>query len=262
MKRNILLTRLIIFLSLLINTAHAQTILKTDELNNWEFWDNMEKAKPANMTYKDGTPLKEGNYILEMRGDNKASLYVNKMGKIDGQISFSGLKPSMEIKMTFRNDTLVEYKKIRSGVILASAYLKGNIFYNKDSENTQYESEQRYRNGERIYSKNMNLSGWDIQDDIKGTREFYYGDSNIIQSRSTFKGLQPGIVSTEEEFDKKGILESKVIKYENGKVKTIKKDGSYEVLVPSAKGNDYIYQYSNKGKLLNKTEVVYPSIGF
>lgn len=222
----------------------------------------MEKVKPQNIRYQDNTTLKEGNYTLDFQGEIKASFYINSLGQIDGTMSFSGLEPSMDVKMIYRNDTLVKYEKIQSGVILESAYLEKNIFYNKSSENSQYESESRYQNGELIYSKSMNLSGWDIQDNIKGTREFYYDTSNIIQSRSTFKGLKPGIKSMEEEFDKKGKLESKVIKYENGKVKTINKDGSYEILVPSDNGNDYIYKYSNKGKLLNKTTAVYPSMGY
>jgi hypothetical protein len=55
-------------------------------------------------------------------------------------------------------------------------FRKGHFFYEKEYEdNGDFKRESRSLKGKQLYSKGMNLSRWDIQDELKGIREFHYG---------------------------------------------------------------------------------------
>lgn len=261
MKRNISFSGFIIAFFLLSMQVHGQVAyLKQNDVINGRIGDGMSNAQPQNLRYKDNSLLKKGRYILERDEKNiKMSFYINTLGQIDGEVSMTGLAPSWDVKSIFRNDTLIKYDALRSGIPIKSGYLDKGIFYKKEyNEQGELKNEYRYKNGEQIYSKSMNFSGWDIKDDINGIREFYYDQSNIIRSRTTSKGLDKGITSMREEFDEQGKLKTKIIQYEDGKEKTIRQDGSYKIFIPSTKSDHFIYEYSSKGKLLRKDKVIYP----
>ena len=255
MKKNILILHFILVVFLSITECYGQIHLKQTDVINGGIGDNMHKAQPQNLRYKDSSLLKEGRYILDREEkDLKMSFYINALGQVDGEALTIGLPPSWEIKTVFRNDTLIKYDGLQSGIILRSAYYDKGIFYEKEFDNQgEFKNEYRYKNGEQIYSKVMNPSGWDVRDAFNGISELYYGESDIIRSRTTSKGLDKGIILMEEKFDEKGKLETKVIKYKNGNEKTINQDGSYEILI---RANQNIYEYSSKGKLLSTRKVI------
>ncbi|WP_133558596.1 hypothetical protein [Pedobacter duraquae] len=253
-------------LMLLTILTHGQTNIKQSELQGFSIGKRMEKHEPQNVRYKDGKPLSAGSYVvlMDQEGRNaqgmKVSFQVNNTGKIDGEMNFDLPDKTFEIRGLYKNDTLVRVDKKINGMLVESNYFDGDVFYEKEFEdNGDFKSESRSRNGKTFYSKRMNLSGWDIQDEIKGTRTFYYGKTDRIQSRSYGKNLGKGITAMEEKFDEKGMLINKEINYADGRKKTINRDGSYELLTPSNSG-DKISEYSSKGKLLKTYNAVYPTM--
>ena len=246
--------------------VHAQTILKQSELKNFTVGKYMEKGEPQNARYLDGNKLKPGKYsvLMDEEGrnskDNRVVFEVNSAGHIDGELQYLGLDPSISPKVIYKNDTLIRVETRKNGKLIRSNYFENGIFYEKEFEaNGDFKSESRSVKGKQIYSKGMNLSGWDIQDELKGTRIFYHGKTNVIESRTTVKNLGKGISKMEEKFDEKGMLLTKELSYMDGRKKTINNDGSYEIVVPTNSG-DKVSQYSSKGKLLKTFVSGYPTI--
>lgn len=261
MKRTLLTSTLI----LLISCVQAQINIKQSDLLNFSIGKDIQKHEPQNIRYQDGKPLASGDYVVLMDREGRRSqgmksmFHVNEAGKIDGEMNFDLPDPTFNVKALYKNDTLVRIDKKRNGKLIETSYFKNDIFYEKEFEsNGDFKREARYRKGEMIYSKGMNLSGWDVQDELKGTRTFYYGKTNKIESRTTSKNLEKDATFMEEKFDEKGILISKEIKYANGKRKRINKDGSYEIATPT-NGGDQVSQYSSKGKLLKTFMAAYPA---
>jgi len=251
----------------IMQKVQAQTHLKQSELKNFTIGKYMENGEPQNACYLDGTKLKPGKYsvLMDQEGrdskNNRAVFEVNSAGHIDGELIYLGLDPSISPKVIYKNDTLIRIETRKNGKLIRSNYFENGIFYEKEYEaNGDFKSESRSIKGKQIYSKGMNISGWDIQDELKGTREFYHGKTNVIESRTTVKNLGKGISKMEEKFDEKGILLSKELNYTDGKKKVVNKDGSYEIIVPTNSG-DKISQYSSKGKLLKTFVSAYPTIG-
>lgn len=246
--------------------AHAQTNIKQSDLQDFSIGKDMEKHEPQNVKYKDGKPLSPGKYIVQMDQEGRSAeglksiFEVNTSGKIDGEMSFEMPDRSLESKALYKDDILVKIDKKINGKLLETSYFDQGIFYEKEfEENGDFKSESRSKDGKRIYSKSMNLSGWDIQDDIKGTRTFYYGKTDIIESRSTSRNLEKGATWMEEKFDEKGKLITKEIRYGDDKRKVINRDGSYEIIISTNEG-DKVSQYSSKGKLLKTYVAAYPTM--
>ncbi|MDI3321431.1 hypothetical protein [Pinibacter soli] len=262
MKKNASHLILVLTLFLLTTTnTFGQIALKNSDLKDyWNMEWDMEKLKPQNLRYKDGTLLKKGNYIFDSeRGGLIVSFYVNDSGQIDGAlVAIKGLPPLSDLQLNYRNDTLVKYERKKEGVVVQYEYLEGDTFYKKEyDEQEKLLCERRYRNGESIYSKGLNPSGWIVDDEVKGIREWYSGESNIVFQRETYKNLQEGITQKTEEFDEKGNPERTKIYYKDSREKTISSNGHYEIYNPK---DGFIYKYSNKGKLLKKTKLVSPMI--
>lgn len=251
---------------LLLTNLQAQNNIKQSDLQDFSIGKSLEKHEPQNIRYKDGKGLALGKYAILMDEEGQSanglnsSFQVNDLGKIDGEMTFEMPGGNFDVKALYKDDILIRVDKKLDGKLVESNYFEGDIFYEKEFEtNGDFKSESRSKGGKVIYSKRMNLSGWDIQDEIKGTRIFYYGKTDKIESRFTDKNLEKGVASMEETFDEKGILTNKEIKYTNGKKKNINKDGSYEILTPTNDG-DKISEYSNKGKLLKTYTANYPTM--
>ena len=257
---------IISFLLLLAVSAQAQTSIKQSELQGFSIGKRMEQHEPQNVRYKDGKALSAGRYVVLMDREGRnaqgmeVSFQVNHAGKIDGQMDFNLPDKTYDIKATYKNDTLIRVDKKINGRLVESNYFDGDVFYEKEFEtNGDFKSESRSRDGKTFYSKRMNLSGWDVQDEIKGTRTFYYGKTDRVESRSYGKNLEKGVSRMEEKFDEKGARINKEISYADGRKKNIHKDGSYELLTPTDSG-DKISEYSSKGKLLKSYKAAYPTI--
>jgi uncharacterized cupredoxin-like copper-binding protein len=254
-------------LLLLMTSLKAQITIKQSDLQDFSIGKDMEKHEPQNIRYLDGKAVAPGKYVvlMDQEGQNskglKSSFQVNDSGKIDGEMVLDMPGGAFELKVVYKDDILIRVDRKLKGTLVESNYFEGDVFYEKAFEdNGDFKSESRSRAGKVFYSKQMNLSGWDIQDDIKGTRTFYYGKTDKIESRITDKNLEKGVSSMEEKFDEKGILDSKEIKYIDGKRKNISKDGSYEMIIPTDDGGDKITQYSSKGKLLKTSIARYPTM--
>lgn len=246
--------------------AHAQTNIKQSDLQDFSIGKNMEKYEPQNARYKDGKMLSPGKYIVLMDEEGRSSqglksiFEVNASGKIDGEMSFEMPGQSLESKALYKDDILVKIDKKINGKLIETNYFDQGIFYEKEfEENGDFKRESRSKDGKRIYSKSMNLSGWDIEDDLKGTRTFYYGKTDIIESRSSSKNLEKDATWMEEKFDEKGKLITKEIRYGDDKRKVINRDGSYEIII-STNAGDKVSQYSSKGKLLKTYIAAYPTM--
>ena len=265
MKRNIPFSGFIIVVFLLSLQIHGQVVyLKQNDVINGSIGSNREEVQPQNLRYKDSTLLKEGRYLLEQEEkDIKMSFYINTKGRIDGELLTFGLKPPGELITIYKNDTLIKYEAKYSGTIIRSEYLEKGIFYRKKyTREGKLKSEERFRDGKTFYSKRMDwngLYGWVIKDSENGIDETYYKETNVVKRRTTTKGLKQGMELMKEEFDENGKLQTKVIKYKDGKEKTINQDGSYQIFIRSINNNDYIYKYDNKGKLLDKEKQIYIS---
>lgn len=255
-----------LFLVLFATCAQAQTNINQSDLLNFRIGKDMKKHQPQNIRYKDGKTLAPGRYVVLMDQEGrsgqgmKSSFNVNSAGKIDGEMNLDLPDKTFAVKVSYKNDTLVRVDRMEKGKLVESTYFDKGIFYEKEFEvNGDFKSESRSRDGKLLYSKRMNLSGWDIQDEVKGTRTFYYGATDKVESRTTDKNLGKGISTMEEKFDEKGALVRKEIKYADGRRKTVNPDGSYELLIPADSG-DKISEYSSKGKLLKTYIAVYPTM--
>lgn len=255
-------------LSLLVTAVftNAQTTIKQSDLQDFSVGKEMEKHQPQHARYKDGKTLAPGKYIMIMdeEGSNsvgfKSLFEVNNSGNIDGEMNLETPDKTFDVKAVYKDDILIRIDKKLNGKLIETFYFDQGIFYVKEFEpNGEFKSESRAIDGKTVYSKSMNLSGWDVEDDIKGTRTFYYGKTNTIESRTSSKNLEKDATWMEEKFDEKGILISKEIKYGEGKKKIIKKDGSYEIMVDTDKGYE-ISEYSSKGKLLKTYIAAYPTM--
>jgi hypothetical protein len=242
----------------------AQTNIKQSDLKDFSIGKEMEKHEPQYTRYKNGNKLAPGKYIMEMdeegHNDEKVtSLFeVNGSGNIDGEMNFELPDKNFVVKAVYKDDVLIRIDKKLKGILIGTSYFDQGIFYEKEFEtNGDFKSESRARDGKVIYSKSMNLSGWDVQDDTAGTRTFYYGKTNTMESRTSEKNLEKEATWMEEKFDTKGTLISKEIKYGEAKKKIIKKDGSYEIMTDTDKGYQ-ISEYSAKGKLLKSYVAAYP----
>lgn len=247
-------------------SAKAQINIKQSDLLDFSIGKEMEKHEPQHIRYKDGNKLAPGKYIMLMDGEGKndetvKSLFeVNDSGNIDGEMNFEIPDKSSAVNAVYKDDVLIRIDKKLNGILIETSYFDQDIFFEKQFEpNGDLRSEWRAKDGTLIYSKSMNLSGWDVQDDIKGTRTFYYGKTNKVESRTSSKNLEKDATWMEEKFDEKGILISKEIKYGESKKKIIKKDGSYEITVDTDKGYE-ISEYSSKGKLLKTYIDAYPTM--
>lgn len=255
-------------LSLLVTAVFtkAQTTIKQSDLQDFSIGKEMEKHQPQHARYKDGKTLAPGKYIMIMdeEGSNseglKSLFEVNNSGNIDGEINLDAPDKNFVVKGWYKDDILIRIDKKLNGTLIETSYFDKGIFYEKQFEaNGDFKSESRAIDGKIVYSKSMNLSGWDVEDDTKGTRTFYYGKTNTIESRTSTKNLEKEATSMEEKFDEKGKLISKEIKYGLGKSKIIKKDGSYEVMIDTDKGYK-VSEYSAKGKLLKTYVAAYPTM--
>ncbi|MDP9962106.1 hypothetical protein [Chryseobacterium lathyri] len=246
--------------------AKAQISIKQSDLQDFSIGKEMEKHEPQHIRYKDGNKLAPGKYIMLMdeEGENdktvKSLFEVNVSGNIDGEMNFEIPDKNFVVKALYKDGVLIRIDKKLNGTLIETSYFDQDIFYEKQFEtNGDFKSESRAKDGTLIYSKSMNLSGWDIQDDIKGTRTFYYGKTNKIESRTSTKNLEKDATWMEEKFDEKGTLINKEIKYGEGKKKIIKKDNSYEIMIDTDKGYQ-ISEYSAKGKLLKTYMAAYPTM--
>lgn len=246
--------------------AQAQTNIKQSDLRDFSIGKDIEKHEPQSVKYKDGKSLAPGKYIVLMdeEGSNseglKSLFEINNSGKIDGEMTFDMPNKTFDVKVIYKDDILVRLDKKQEGSLIETNYFDQGIFYEKKFEkNGDFKSESRSKDGKLLYSKGMNLSGWDVQDEVEGTRTFYYGKTNKIESRSKSKNLEKGATWMEETFDEKGKLISREIKYGDDKRKTIKPDGSYEITIDTNEGAK-VSEYSTKGKLLKTYVAAYPTM--
>ncbi|NML69294.1 hypothetical protein HHL23_05745 [Chryseobacterium sp. RP-3-3] len=255
-------------LSLLVTAVftNAQTTIKQSDLQDFSIGKEMEKHEPQHARYKDGRTLAPGKYIMLMDEEGKndktvKSLFeVNDSGKIDGEMNFETPDKNFVVKGLYKDDILIRIDKKLNGKLIETCYFDQGVFYVKEFEpNGDFKSESRAIDGKAVYSKSMNLSGWDVEDDVEGTRTFYYGKTNKVESRTSTKNLEKEATWMEEKFDEKGELISKETKYGLGKSKKIKKDGSYEVMIDTDKGYK-VSEYSAKGKLLKTYVAAYPTM--
>ncbi|MCT2406111.1 hypothetical protein NZD88_00905 [Chryseobacterium antibioticum] len=255
-------------LSLLVTAVFtkAQTTIKQSDLQDFSIGKEMEKHEPQHIRYKDGKTLAPGKYIVIMdeEGSNsegfKSLFEVNDLGKIDGEMKLDTPDKTFDVRAVYKDDILIRIDKKLNGKLIETYYFDQGIFYEKEFEpNGDFKSESRAIDGKAVYSKRMNLSGWDVEDDVEGTRTFYYGKTNKVESRTSTKNLEKEATWMEEKFDEKGKLISKEIKYGLGKSKKIKKDGSYEVMIDTDKGYK-VSEYSAKGKLLKTYVAAYPTM--
>ncbi|MCT2561930.1 hypothetical protein [Chryseobacterium herbae] len=247
-------------------SAKAQINIKQSDLKDFSIGKEMEKHEPQHIRYKDGKTLAPGKYIVVMdeEGSNsegfKSLFEVNDLGEIDGEMNFETPDKNFAVKAVYKKDILIRIDKKVNGTLMETSYFDQGVFYEKQFEpNGDFKSESRAIDGTVVYSKKMNLSGWDVEDEIEGTRTFYYGKTNKIESRTSTKNLEKEATLMEEKFDEKGKLIGKEIRYGLGKSKIIKKDGSYEVMIDTDKGYK-VSEYSSKGKLLKTYIAAYPTM--
>ncbi|PQA97792.1 hypothetical protein B0A69_00180 [Chryseobacterium shigense] len=244
----------------------AQTNIRQSDLKDFSIGKEMEKHQPQNVKYKDGKALSPGKYIVLMdeEGRNseglKSLFEINQSGKINGEMNFELPGNPLDVKAVYQDDILVKIDKKQNGKLIETSYFDQGIFYEKEfDENGDFKSESRSKDGKVVYSKRMNLSGWDVQDETEGTRTFYYGKTNTVESRTRSKNLEKGATWMEEKYNEKGHLVTKEIRYGNNKRKVINADGSYEMIISTNSG-DKVSEYSSKGKLLKTYTDAYPTM--
>lgn len=253
-----------VLLSSLFVTAQS-VVIRPDEVNGLSLKFDFEKQIALKLSDKNDLILKKGDYIIrsdEASGKDRnmeIHLSVNDQGQPDGAIQSFNPDNRFIFSGMFREGTLISYSKENEGQLIEEGYFKNDTCYMIYYDDDKLRNECRYVAGEKIYSKNINLSGWDIQDEVKGTRTFYYGTTDKIEEHFTYKGLPKGIESMKETYDETGELNKKEIAYSDGKTKNIFGDGSYEIETIEGNGVIKVKRYSKNGKLTDSYETVSPA---
>ncbi len=250
------------------NVSMAQTVILQSALKDFFLKDDIEEGKVQVVKDKDDHFLKEGAYIVKMDEEGRRnehlqlSFNVDASGKLQGALRSFNPDHDFVFAATFKEGIMQEYTKAAEGRVLEKGYFSNDTCYVKtfDEEDGSFKSERRYWNGEEVYSKAMNLSGWDLRDQANGIYMDYYGKSDKVRNRKQTKDLPAGIETTEESFAEDGHLQSKKIVFKDGSSKTINEDGSYEIMTPGKNGKpDTISNYTKTGKLIRTDNVVYPA---
>ncbi|MFD1551827.1 hypothetical protein DNU06_01985 [Putridiphycobacter roseus] len=150
------------------------------------------------------------------------------------------------------NQLLHTAYKVRDTVFTINYNIYGNI-----------KSEYRKLNEETFYSKNCSFDEQDsivncqIEDKVLGVKQRYI--KGVLSEEEITKNLEVNIQSKRTYYSALGEIEKVVFKYKDGKLKVVKKDGSFE-MIQVLSGGENVEVYDKMGKLVKSLFLAYPSM--
>jgi hypothetical protein len=247
----------------------AQTKIKFSDFDmNIGIDDKDNVGKDVYIRKRDGSNFQKGKFILEENEDGyifTMLFEINDSGIPIGTIE--GKYQKHKYRFTLKSKTIDRFdvRDLETNQLVLEEFrqndsiITNQYYFNKKiAKKIEYLGKVIYENTCRYDSIGLKKAKYRcrIKDETKGEEVTYEGEKIVFKHK--WKNLPNGISQKSERYEDDGTIQITTI-YTNGNSteKTVKKDGSYEILTIT-NGEHIVEEFSKNGKLINKYVPTYP----